>query len=99
MKTAGERIINSAKQALSFAKGEKGHGCNVHIPNEINVQRIRKKIGMSQAGFAEYFGVNVRTIQEWEQGRRVPSGASRAFLTVIDREPKAVRRALEGAQA
>ena len=49
---------------------------------------------MSQGKFAAYFGVKVRTIQEWEQGRVVPSGAARAFLTVIDREPEAVRRAL-----
>jgi putative transcriptional regulator len=49
---------------------------------------------MSQGQFAAYIGVSVRTIQEWEQGRVVPSGAARAFLTVIDREPEAVRRAL-----
>jgi putative transcriptional regulator len=49
---------------------------------------------MSQSQFAAYFGVSVRTVQEWEQGRAVPSGAARAFLTVIDREPDAVRRAL-----
>jgi putative transcriptional regulator len=49
---------------------------------------------MSQSQFAAYIGVSVRTIQEWEQGRVVPSGAARAFLTVIDREPEAVRRAL-----
>ena len=49
---------------------------------------------MSQSQFAAYFGVSVRTVQEWEQGRVVPSGAARAFLTVIDREPEAVRRAL-----
>ena len=49
---------------------------------------------MSQMEFAEHFGVSVRTVQDWEQGRRVPSGASRAFLMVIDREPEAVQRAL-----
>ena len=91
--TAGERMIASAKQALAFAKGEETD-CVVHIPDEIDIARIRAKIGMSQGKFAAYFGVKVRTIQEWEQGRVVPSGAARAFLTVIDREPEAVRRAL-----
>ena len=91
--TAGERMIASAKQALAFAKGEENE-CVVHIPDEIDIARIRAKIGMSQSKFAAYFGVKVRTIQEWEQGRVVPSGAARAFLTVIDREPEAVRRAL-----
>jgi len=92
-RTAGQRMIASAKQALEFANGE-NNACVVHIPDEINTARIRKKINMSQSQFAAYFGVSIRTIQEWEQGRVVPSGAARAFLTVIDREPDAVRRAL-----
>jgi putative transcriptional regulator len=91
--TAEQRMIASAKQALAFAHGE-NNACVVHIPDEINTARIRKKIKMSQSQFAAYFGVSVRTLQEWEQGRVVPSGAARAFLTVIDREPDAVRRAL-----
>jgi putative transcriptional regulator len=91
--TAGQRMIASAKQALAFANGENS-ACVVRIPEEINTARIRKKINMSQSEFAAYFGVSVRTVQEWEQGRVVPSGAARAFLIVIDREPDAVRRAL-----
>ncbi len=86
-------MIASARRALAFAKGE-GTAAIVHIPGEIDTARIRKKINMSQSRFAAYFGVSVRTLQEWEQGRVVPSGAARAFLTVIDREPNAVRRAL-----
>ena len=93
--TAGQRIIASAKEALAFVQGEE-NGCVVHIPDEIDTARIRKKINMSQRQFAAYFGVSVRTIQEWEQGRVVPSRSARAFLTVIDREPEAVRRALVG---
>lgn len=94
MTTAGDRILKSAEQALAFAEGKENHGARVHIPEEINVRRIRKKLDMTQKGFAEYFGVNLRTIQDWEQGRRVPSGASRNFLHVIDCEPDAVRRVL-----
>jgi len=92
--TAGERMIASAKEALAFAKGEASAGA-VHIPDEIDTARVRRNIKMSQSQFAAYIGVSVRTIQEWEQGRVVPSGAARAFLTVIDREPDAVRRALQ----
>jgi putative transcriptional regulator len=93
--TAGQRMISSAKEALAFAEG-KDNGSVVHIPDEIAAARIRKKINLTQSQFARYFGVSVRTVQEWEQGRSVPSGAARAFLTVIDREPEAVRRALIG---
>ena len=91
--TAGQRMIGSAKEALEFAQGE-NHACVVHILGQIDTARIRKKIKMSRSQFAAYFGVSVRTVQEWEQGRVVPSGAARAFLIVIDREPDAVRRAL-----
>jgi putative transcriptional regulator len=86
-------MIASAKQALAFAQGE-DNGCVTHIRGEIDVARIRKKVNMSQSQFAAYFGVSVRTIQKWEQGRALPSGPARAFLKVIDREPLAVRRAL-----
>ena len=92
--TAGERMIASAKQALAFARGEKDHGCVVHIPEEIDVKAIRKKVAMSQSEFAHAFGVSKRTLEHWEHGQRVPTGAARAFLTVIAREPEAVRRAL-----
>jgi putative transcriptional regulator len=91
--TPGERMIASAKQALAFAEGA-DKGCVVHFPDEVDVARIRKKLNMSQRQFASYFAVSVRTVQEWEQGRSVPSGPARAFLMVIDREPQAVRRAL-----
>jgi putative transcriptional regulator len=94
MSTAGERMITSASQALAFAEGKKCQGGKAHIPAEIDVRRIRKKASMSQSEFAAHFGVSVRTVQDWEQGRRVPVGASRAFLVVIDREPEAVHRAL-----
>jgi putative transcriptional regulator len=92
--TAGERMIESARQALAFAKGQEGHGCEVHVPEDIDVRAIRQKISLSQGEFAKLFGLSKRTLEHWEHGRRVPSGPARAFLTVIAREPDAVRRAL-----
>ena len=91
--SAGQRMIESARQALAFTKGE-DNGCEVHVPDEINVKAIREKIALSQSEFAELFGLSKRTLEHWEHGRRVPSGPARAFLTVIAREPEAVRRAL-----
>jgi len=95
MSKAGERILRSARQVLAFAEGRADASrYRVHLPDDINVRVIRKKIGMTQDEFARHFGVSKRTVQDWEQGRRVPTGAARAFLTVILREPEAVRRAL-----
>ena len=49
---------------------------------------------LSRQQFADSFGLDVRAVQEWDQGRRVPDRAARVLLTVIDREPEAVIRAL-----
>ena len=92
--TAGDSMLAGAEQALAFARGEKDHGCVVHIPEEIDVKAIRQKVKMSQSEFANMFGFSKRTLEHWEHGRRVPTGPARAFLTVIAREPDAVRRAL-----
>jgi len=92
--TAGERTIESARQALAFAASKESHGCVVHVPDEIDVRAIREAISLSQSEFAKLFGLSKRTLEHWEHGRRVPSGPARAFLTVIAREPDAVRRAL-----
>jgi putative transcriptional regulator len=92
--TAGQRMIESARQALAFAEGRENRGCVVHVPEEIDVKAIREKISLSQSEFARLFGLSKRTLEHWEHGRRVPTGPARAFLTVIAREPDAVRRAL-----
>jgi putative transcriptional regulator len=92
--TAGQRMIESARQALAFAEGWESHGCVVHVPEDIDVKAIREKISLSQSEFARLFGLSKRTLEHWEHGRRVPTGPARAFLTVIAREPEAVRRAL-----
>jgi putative transcriptional regulator len=49
---------------------------------------------LSRQRFADRFGLDVRAVQEWEQGRRVPDRAARVLLTVIGRDPEAVVRAL-----
>ena len=95
MTKAGNRILKSAQQALAYANGEADVTVyGVHVPDTLDVPAIRHKVHMSQEEFARHFGVSKRTVQDWEQGRRSPSGPARAFLMVIDREPEAVRRAL-----
>jgi len=60
----------------------------------IDVKAIRKRVKMSQAEFSRTYGISKRALQEWEQGGRQPDSAARAYLTVIAKEPAAVRRAL-----
>ena len=56
---------------------------------------LRKRLGLSQAEFARQFMFNLRTLRDWEQGRRQPEGIARTYLRVIERNPDAVRAALE----
>lgn len=93
MSEVADSILQGLNEALEFAKG-KETGAVVHIPDEIDVQRIRKKMNMTQASFANYFGFKIGTLRDWEQGRRVPEAPTRALLCVIDKEPEAVHRAL-----
>jgi putative transcriptional regulator len=59
-----------------------------------DVRALRERLGLSQEVFAERFQISLRTIQEWEQRRRVPEGPALTLLRVIERDPEAVERAL-----
>lgn len=59
-----------------------------------DVKTVREKFGMSQADMATFLNVSKRTLENWEQGRRGPTGPARTLLRIMDREPRAVRRAL-----
>jgi putative transcriptional regulator len=61
-------------------------------PNE--VVQARENTGLSQAQFAEALSISKRTLQEWEQGRRSPSGAAQALIRIAMKHPEIVREAL-----
>ena len=92
MSAAGEKILRSVRSLRTAVRA--GAALPVHVPEEIDVRAIRRKLGMAQRQFAASFGFGIDAVQNWEQGRRCPEGAARAFLKVIEREPDAVRRAL-----
>lgn len=78
----GNEILEGIRE---IKRGE--HGRIVNVPS---VASIRENTGLSQSRFAELLGVSVRTLQDWEQGRRAPSGAARTLLLIADRNPKAL---------
>jgi putative transcriptional regulator len=80
----GQEIL----EGISTIKDGKGKRKNLQMPP--NVKAIRKKIDLSQSAFAGLLGVSVRTLQEWEQGRRNPQGPAKALLRVADRHPEAL---------
>ena len=75
----GNEILKGIRQ---LKRGESGRA--ISIPS---VRSIRDKTGLSQAKFAALLGVSVRTLQDWEQERRVPSGAAKTLLLIADKNP------------
>jgi putative transcriptional regulator len=98
MKTKKSRILQGAREALAFARGEADISTfRIHVPPEIDVKALRRRLRLSQDEFAKRFGFTAARIRDWEQGRSKPDGAVRAYLMVIAKEPKAVARALSAA--
>jgi putative transcriptional regulator len=79
-RNVGTEILEGLRE---LKRGEVGRVINVPP-----VASIRERTGLSQAKFASLLGVSMRTLQEWEQGRRVPSGAARTLLMVAAKNPR-----------
>ena len=82
MRDVGAEILQGLRE---IKRGEVGRVINVP-----DVARARRKTGLSQARFAQLLGVSVRTLQDWEQGRRAPSGAARTLLAIAAKNPQAL---------
>ena len=78
----GQEILEGLRQ---LKRSE--HGRVSTVPS---VATIREGTGLSQPRFAQLLGVSVRTLQEWEQGRRAPSGAARTLLLIAAKNPHAL---------
>lgn len=97
-KKAFDKIMAGLQDAKAIAAGTADPATyRVHVPAGVDVKGIRERRGLSQQAFANRYGFSVATVRDWEQGRRQPEAAARAFLLVIDREPDAVDRALSAA--
>ena len=82
-------LVASVREGGAILRSEKGaaHAC---IADEPDPAEIREQYGLSQAKFAALLGISVRTLQNWEQGRRHPHGPARVLLQVAARHPRAV---------
>lgn len=65
-----------------------GEGKRTKVEAKSHVVRVRLKSGLSQAQFATALGVSKRTLEQWEQGRREPSGAAKQLLKIAERHPE-----------
>ena len=86
-------LLDSVRWMGKHTRGETRTGRATEIP-EPDVKAIRTAAKVSQSQFAQLIGVNLRTLQNWEQRRSRPTGAARALLKIVAANPKAALRAL-----
>src|SRR5579884_870939 len=97
--SVGERIIEGLDEALAWSKGEDVpvRVTRVQVP-EVDVARVRRKMGLSQTEFASKFGFPPATLRNWEQGRVRPDTPTRVLLAVIAKHPESVEDVLKKAR-
>ncbi len=84
-------------QAVRDMKAGKGKVvAKIEVPPVVTA---RMKSGLSQSQFASLMGVSVRTLQDWEQGRRQPSGAAQTLITIAEQQPKVLKQVLKAQAA
>lgn len=88
-------LLESVQQADGIIQG-KAAPARVTEFAEPEVKAIRAKTGLSQSRFANLVGVSKRTLENWEQGRRHPTGPARALLKILDADPQYALKALHG---
>lgn len=96
--TVGESIVQGLNEAIAWTRGENANArvTLVHVP-EVDVRKVRTKMGLSQAEFATKFGLPPATLRNWEQGRSRPDAPTRVLLAVIAKHPEAVEDVLRRA--
>lgn len=81
----GAELLESVRQMKA------GRASRIHKVEVPPVVSARIKSGLSQSAFAKLMGVSVRTLQDWEQGRRQPSGAAKTLIAIAERRPDVLR--------
>jgi putative transcriptional regulator len=86
----GEELGMELLEAVRQMKSRKFGRVTVVETPDVLAAEARRKTGLSQSEFARLLGISPRTLQEWEQGRREPSGAARTLLLVARERPEAI---------
>jgi len=89
---SGEELGNKLLKSVKEMKSGKAARLTKVAANEVASARL--KTGLSQTEFAQALQISARTLQEWEQGRRSPSGAAKALIQIAFRHPEIIREGL-----
>jgi putative transcriptional regulator len=88
-------LAASVKEGSTIVRGKSRAVRTFHL-GRLDIKRIREGYKLTQAQFAAMLGISVRTLRNWEQGRRVPEGPAMVLLQVADKHPEAVLDAVRG---
>ena len=88
-----EELLDSVRESGAILRGEKQPARRFVVEAD-GIRAIRERTSMSQSEFAELIGVSVKTLQNWEQDRRRPTGPASALLKIIAAEPQLAVRAI-----
>lgn len=81
-------LLESVKQAKAIEKGELKAARVVKVNAKADIVRVRGKLGLSQSKFAAILGISADTLQNWEQGRRSPTGPAKVLLKIAAKYPE-----------
>lgn len=90
-------LLDSVREGAEILQGAREPARKYQV-NAPDVKRIRTEFALSQSEFAAMLGVSIKTLQNWEQGRRSPQGAARVLLQVAAQHPAVVREVVESYQ-
>lgn len=83
-----EELLESVKQAKAIEKGELKPARTFRINPKTDIVKVRGKLGLSQSKFAAVLGISADTLQNWEQGRRSPTGPAKVLLKIATKHPE-----------
>ena len=86
-------LFNELRTGLKEIR-DKPESLRRHTFAPLDIRKTRENFGMSQSEMAIFLNVSVRTLQNWDQGRRGPTGPAQTLLRIMQKEPEAVKRAL-----
>jgi putative transcriptional regulator len=93
-KSEFQELLQSIREAGAYLRGDKRVAVRVDRIEPDSVAAVRTRLGLSQPQFARALGISTATLQNWEQGRRQPTGAARVLLRVAAKHPEAVLEAV-----
>lgn len=83
-----EELLESVRQAKAIEKGELKAARVTEVNARTDIVRVRGRLGLSQSKFASILGISADTLQNWEQGRRSPTGPAKVLLKIAAKHPE-----------